>query len=273
MIIEHHSWSVLGIYHPGRVRPFSGPADAVVCHHSFTPQQGGGVTGVRTVDKVTQQRGQFAMVPYSGLGPANGNVYLGRGDRYRNGANNNTRGGELSNRNTLAYCFVGDYRSDVVNGAQVDGFVEFCRYMVARGSLRPDFEIVRHRDVAFTECPAGVPVEQLRAAYAASLTQEGSSMQVLKTEETATDGWVSFGPRILYTTQIAGWEKTVGPSNTFVSRHAQAFIDKTVPAGIDANDVAAAVAASVAEAIADLELDVDADEIATATVAKFKEAL
>ena len=52
-------------------------------------------------------------------------------------------------------------------------------------------------------------------------------MEVLKASDNATEGWVSFGPRVLRTDDLEHWEGVVGPSNVFVSRHAAAFMEKT----------------------------------------------
>ncbi len=157
-VVPLDDWSEHGLYHPGHQARFAPPAKALVLHQSVTNLSGDDLTDARAVDQVTKDRGQFNMVPYSALiGQAS--VFGGRDDRYRNGANRNTRSGELGNTETLSACLMGNYHPDVpgvaeleVTQLQQDLIVAVHARWVERGSLRPNAPIIGHRDLAFTSC-------------------------------------------------------------------------------------------------------------------------
>jgi hypothetical protein len=153
-IVPHAAWSKRGQWAP--TSDFVGPAKGLVVHHSVTRVSGDAAADARVVDDVIWGRrttSKFAMIAYSYLLHPDGTIFEGRGVRKRNGANNNTKGGDLSNRNTLSVCLIGDYRTDQVTAAQRSSLAALTAWLRAEGHLTADADLAGHRELHATACP------------------------------------------------------------------------------------------------------------------------
>ena len=236
-IVRFNEWTIRGRW--GSALSFNGPASAAVLHHSVTNPTGDAFADARTVEEVIWRRrikSRFSMVAYSYLVHPDGTVFEGRGVRYRNGANNRTKPGTLSNRNTLSICLIGTYTTADTTPHQDDAVAGLVEYLETAGQLANARSIVPHSALHATACCGDGGrrlISRLVNTNQPTFRPKGTAtMFILKTSKTATEGWVFAGPRVLHTTSIAHWEQVVGPSNVFISEHAQAFIDKSTVGGV-----------------------------------------
>lgn len=160
-------WTVRGVWWP-TLRRRSRPALALVVHHSVTLTDGRtALQRWRDIEEVIYGRrwsSRFTMTAYSYL-EARGEVAIARGTKYRNGANNNTRGDhgeypDLNNGNTISVCVAGNYQPDVAgvptmpatrqSAVAVAGLY---RHLIDAGALVDDAPIIPHRALHRTSCP------------------------------------------------------------------------------------------------------------------------
>jgi hypothetical protein len=132
----------------------------VVVHHSVTRLTGDAIADARTVENVIYKRGGFSMIAYSYLSHPDGTILEGRSSDYRNGANRNDKGGRFANSNTISVCCIGDYRTDRITQPQQQSFAQLMSDLRRDGIITVDAELLAHRDLAYTQCPAGA-YEQL----------------------------------------------------------------------------------------------------------------
>ena len=157
-MIPFEDWTLHGVW--GSPPRFRGPAEAVVVHHSVTNAGSDAKAAARIVEHVIHRRGGFAMIAYSYLLHPDGTVFEGRGSDYRNGANRNDKGGQFHNSNTVSVCCIGDYRTDKITQPQQQAFARLMSDLRRDGIITVDAELLAHRDLAYTQCPAGA-YEQL----------------------------------------------------------------------------------------------------------------
>jgi len=157
-VIPFEDWTLHGVW--GSPPRFRGPAQAVVVHHSVTRLTGDAIADARTVENVIHKRGGFSMVAYSYLSHPDGTILEGRSSDYRNGANRNDKGGQFQNSNTVSVCCIGDYRTDRITQPQQQAFAWLMSDLRRDGIITVDAELLAHRDLAYTQCPAGA-YEQL----------------------------------------------------------------------------------------------------------------
>lgn len=162
-VTPFREWTVHGRW--GTPAAFSGPAEAVVVHHSVTNTAGrNAIEQARDVEQViwTRRRSAgFSMIAYSFIVARSAAVFEGRGFEWRNGAN--TSRSIYGNHNTVSICFAGDYRTLVPSAAQLAAAGEVIRDGVAAGHIRPNPPVIPHSQVHATACPG----DNLRAGLAA----------------------------------------------------------------------------------------------------------
>lgn len=202
-VIPHDAWTALGVW--GNPAPFT-PANAgVVVHHTVTGITSDPVADVRTVERVTYNRGSFAAIPYSYLIHPTGAVFEGRGATYRNGANRNDKGGPYQNSNTVSVSLIGDYRTDPVTPAMKDSFWRLVRELELSGSTLPGAALMPHSALAYTECPSGA-FDQLQEPLPAVDIEE-EQMQTL-VSKTNGEAWVVAGNRARPIQDVQQWLDT-----------------------------------------------------------------
>ncbi|MEM9521551.1 MAG: N-acetylmuramoyl-L-alanine amidase [Actinomycetota bacterium] len=155
-LVSFDDWTLRGRWWPTLRR--RGVALAVIVHHSVTRASTSSLQSVRVVEEIIYQRrirSRFSMIAYGWLIAPDGTVFEGRGATWRNGANNNTRGGSLSNGNTVSICFIGDFRTDTVTPAARQAFFELVAQLEADGVIAADHQLLEHSELAHTECAAG----------------------------------------------------------------------------------------------------------------------
>jgi hypothetical protein len=157
-VIRFEDWTLHGVW--GSPPRFRGPAEGVVVHHSVTNAGSDAKAAARIVEHVIHRRGGFSMIAYSYLLHPDGTVFEGRGSDYRNGANRNDKGGRFANSNTVSVCCIGDYRTDRITQPQQQAFARLMSDLRRDGIITVDAELLAHRDLAYTQCPAGA-YEQL----------------------------------------------------------------------------------------------------------------
>ena len=230
-IVRFNEWTVRGRW--GGTLSFNGPAAAAIIHHSVTNPTGDPFADARQVEEIIYRRrikSRFSMVAYSYLVHPDGTVFEGRGVRYRNGANNRTKPGTLSNKNTVSVCLIGTYTEADTTPHQDDAVAGLLEYLETAGQLANARSIAPHSALHATAC-CGDGGRRLISRLLSETSRKGTeTMFVLKTSAAATSGWVFAGPRMLHTLSIGHWETVVGPSNVYVSEHAATFIEKSQPA-------------------------------------------
>lgn len=212
-MIPFEDWTLHGVW--GSPPRFRGPAQAVVVHHSVTRLTGDAIADARTVENVIYKRGGFSMIAYSYLSHPDGTILEGRSADYRNGANRNDKGGPYANSNTVSVCCIGDYRTDKITQPQQQAFARLMSDLRRDGIITVDAELLAHRDLAYTQCPAGAYEQLLTAippAYDDDHDDEDNDMLTL-IDTTTNEGWVVAGnvARKLYDPAdwLAGWEGPV----------------------------------------------------------------
>ncbi|MGB1506842.1 MAG: peptidoglycan recognition protein family protein, partial [Acidimicrobiales bacterium] len=113
------------------------------------------IASARIVEHVIFRRGGFSMIAYSYLLHPDGTILEGRSSDYRNGANRNDKGGRYANSNTVSVCCIGDYRTDKITHKQQQTFARLMSDLRRDGIITVDAELLAHRDLAYTQCPAG----------------------------------------------------------------------------------------------------------------------
>ncbi len=121
------------------------------------------------------------MIAYSWLVTQDGSKFEGRGYRFRNGANNDTKGTGFSNSRTISICFVGNYHPGVAGvvelhptDAQLQAAGEIIAEGKAQGNIVTGAPVVPHSHVHATACCG----DNLRASLPeiADYTPQGSPM-------------------------------------------------------------------------------------------------
>jgi hypothetical protein len=141
-------------------------AIAVVVHHSVTATAGRtDLEQAQDVEAAIYGRrfgSRFSMVAYSWLLSTGARLYEGRGLKYRNGANNDSKGTGYTNANTLSVVLCGNYHDGVPGlpaltptEQQARMLAELILDLIRRGELvdDPHVTLIPHRHVHATACP------------------------------------------------------------------------------------------------------------------------
>ena len=210
------SWTVKGQWWP-TMRRSSSPALGTVLHHSVTKATSDALADVRAVEYIIWTRrfsSRFSMIAYSYIVHPNGTIFVGRGTRWRNGANKNDKGGAYNNSNTLSICLIGDYRTDNVTDAQRSAYYRIRGDLVRSGHLVPDSKELAHGDLAYTACPANA-FDQITTFPTPDQDEEEEIMVTLIDSSTG-EGWVASGVKARklqnVTAWIASWEGPIRKS-------------------------------------------------------------
>lgn len=211
-MIRFADWTRRGKW--GTTSAFNAPAAGVVVHHSVTRVTGSPVADAQTVEEVIWQRrfsSGFSMIAYSFLLHPDGTVLEGRGPwagarGWRNGANKNTRGGSLSNSNTVSVCCIGDYRSDRVTSVMRHSFGRLLSDLRRDGVVAVDAMVVPHSELAFTECPSAA-FDQLMGVQPPPVFDGEDEEDDMVTLHDTTTGqvWVAAGNVARVISDPAGW--------------------------------------------------------------------
>ena len=207
-MIPFEDWTLHGVW--GSPPRFRGPAQAVVVHHSVTRLTGDAIADARTVENVIYKRGGFSMIAYSYLSHPDGTILEGRSADYRNGANRNDKGGRFANSNTVSVCCIGDYRTDKITAKQQQSFARLMSDLRRDGIITVDAELLAHRDLAYTQCPAGAYDQLLTAippAYDDDHDDEDNDMLTL-IDSTTNEGWIAAGNIARKLSDPADWLAT-----------------------------------------------------------------
>jgi hypothetical protein len=153
-IVPFEDWTLLGQWFP--CLSYKGQAEAIIVHHSVTKPTENAFNDARVVERVIYGRrfdSRFGMIAYSYMIHPDGTIFEGRGLSYRNGANKNTKGGSLSNGNTVSVCLIGDYRTNEVTSMQIAAFNWLRNDLVLRAGIIPSATTNAHNELSHTACP------------------------------------------------------------------------------------------------------------------------
>ncbi len=207
-MIPFEDWTLHGVW--GSPPRFRGPVAGVVVHHSVTRLTGDAIADARTVEHVIYKRGGFSMIAYSYLLHPDGTVLEGRSSDYRNGANRNDKSGRYANSNTVSVCCIGDYRTDRITRAQQQAFARLMSDLRRDGIITVDADLLAHRDLAYTQCPAGAYDQLLTAippVYDDDHDDEENDMLTL-IDSTTNEGWIAAGNIARKLSDPADWLAT-----------------------------------------------------------------
>lgn len=178
-IVPHAEWSVRGHWWLWALVKFVGPKGAAILHHSVTKITGmteaAAFRDVRTVETVIYNRrlrSRFATIAYNYLIHPNGMIFEGRGTKYRNGANNDTKSTGLGNKATISICMIGNYHpaaggTDTLTDAQRESLSFLLWELEMDEHLSNRANVQGHSHVAATACPGDsnrAELESIRTA-------------------------------------------------------------------------------------------------------------
>lgn len=153
--VPFEDWTGLGQWFP--CLSYKGKAEGIIVHHSVTKPTDNPFNDARVVERVIYDRrfeSRFGMIAYSYMIHPDGTIFEGRGLTYRNGANKNTKGGLLSNGNTVSVCMIGDYRRDKITDKQIAAFNWLRSDLIMRAGVIPSATVHPHSELSHTECPS-----------------------------------------------------------------------------------------------------------------------
>lgn len=136
-----------GARNPTSVTPM-GPVQYVAVHHSVTPKVGTNKAAAAVKGIQTYQMGNnYSDIAYHFIIDGDGAIWCGRPSNVQGGA---TLGW---NNRSIAICFLGDYRTDVLDPEQVVAFQWLVTLLLMGGTVRPERWIEPHSWYVNTECP------------------------------------------------------------------------------------------------------------------------
>lgn len=161
-VVPFEEWTVKGRWWPTTLRRKQ-ISSAAVIHHSVTNTTGkSSYAQVQEIERVIfdrRIRSRFSMVAYNFLVATDALVFEGRGLKYRNAANNDTKGTGYDNKATLSFCFAGSYEpgTDVPTlqptPQQLAAVGDVIAWLVMAGHVSKWHEVIPHSYVHRTACP------------------------------------------------------------------------------------------------------------------------
>lgn len=207
-IVSFGNWSIRGRWWP--TSSLKKPASAIVIHHSVTKPTSSAIDDARKVEEIIYRRrikSRFAMIAYNWMIHPDGTVFEGRGNTYRNGANNNTRGGSISNHNSVSVCFIGDYRTNLLTEAQRRSFWSLAEHLGETGAVSNTNSVVPHSAVARTACPAEAYSSLGNPIFGGDTGEEEEEM-VTCIDKLSGDAWVVSSTKARKIQNVAQWMAT-----------------------------------------------------------------
>jgi hypothetical protein len=164
LVAPFEDWTIRGRWWPTMRRRKQ--AIAVVFHHAVTDITGRtDLQQVQDVEEVIYRRrfrSRFTMFAYCFALSHGARLYEGRGTKYRNGANNDTKGTGYNNSNTISVVLCGNYEHGVPGiptltptEAQAKMAAALVRDLVRAGVVVdwPEVVLLPHNHVHSTACP------------------------------------------------------------------------------------------------------------------------
>ena len=207
-IVPFEDWTRRGRWWP--TRALSKPAAAIVIHHSVTTPTSSPRADARKVEEVIYQRrwkSRFSMVAYNWMIHPDGTILEGRGPTYRNGANNNTRGGAISNHNSVSVCFIGDYRTTLLTETQRRAFWWLAQDLERNGTVANSNSVMPHSALSKTTCPAEAYSSLGPPMFNGDAGEEDEEM-VTCIDKLSGEAWVCSGTKARKINDVAQWMST-----------------------------------------------------------------
>ncbi|XP_067275554.1 peptidoglycan recognition protein 5 [Pseudorasbora parva] len=143
-VVSRRAWNAVD---PRDKAAMKSPAHTVVVHHTALPQPRDIVPQLAHIQRMHMQERGFDDIGYNFLISGDGVVYEGRGW--------GIVGAHAKDHNSysVGIALMGNFNDELPSSASLLALLRLLHTGVLHGHVRPNFELIGHRDVAKTECP------------------------------------------------------------------------------------------------------------------------